>query len=193
MGRNPTGSAQAPDSDKNPFWSFSLEIYARPGVAPACIALQDRLGLDVNLLLYLCWRASLGLAVEAEELADLMVRAALWQSRVVQPLRAVRRALKGQDMVDAEAGEDLRERVKALELEAERLEQAMLREALRDSAGQPLADQKEAALMAAGNIAVYLRAAGVEPGLEDVADLAALLRGSFPQVPPLEAVWMLRP
>ena len=37
------------------FWAFSLEFYARPGVAEACLALQDRHGLDVNILLLCCW------------------------------------------------------------------------------------------------------------------------------------------
>jgi uncharacterized protein (TIGR02444 family) len=177
---------------KDPFWEFSLNAYARPGVAPACISLQDRLGLDVNLLLYLCWRGSYGHKVDNEELTDLMTRAARWQNRVVQPLREVRRALKGQDIVGAEEGETLRERVKALELEAERIEQSMLRSGLRTIQGDTLEDPVEAAMQAARNVLAYVSACGVEPGLEDVADLAAVLHGGFPQVRPLEVVWMLR-
>jgi uncharacterized protein (TIGR02444 family) len=185
------GGTPGPGGD-DPFWRFSLEIYARPGVAPACLGLQDRLGLDVNLLLFLCWRGGLGLAVDADELADLMARAALWQSRVVRPLREVRRALKGQETVDRQAGESLRQRVKELELEAERLEQAMLRESVERASQQPLEDQGAGARRAARNISDYLAAAKVEPATQDIADLAAILRGSFPQVQPLDAVWMLR-
>jgi uncharacterized protein (TIGR02444 family) len=37
----------------DPFWRFSLDLYGRPGVAPACLALQDEAGADVNLVLYL--------------------------------------------------------------------------------------------------------------------------------------------
>jgi hypothetical protein len=35
----------------NPFWDFSLALYAKEGVADACLLLQDKLGYDVNLLL----------------------------------------------------------------------------------------------------------------------------------------------
>src|SRR5665213_163755 len=37
------------------FWRFSQDFYALPGVAPACLALQDGHGRDVNLVLYGCW------------------------------------------------------------------------------------------------------------------------------------------
>ena len=39
-------------SRDNPFWNYSLALYARAEVAKTCLALQDRLGLDVNLLLF---------------------------------------------------------------------------------------------------------------------------------------------
>ena len=42
------------------FWDFSLEAYARPGVAPACLDLQERHGADVNLLLFACWLSASG-------------------------------------------------------------------------------------------------------------------------------------
>ena len=32
-------------------WAFALAIYARPGVAEACLALQNEAGVDVMLLL----------------------------------------------------------------------------------------------------------------------------------------------
>ena len=191
-GQDQEGQRSAAQGSGDPFWAFSLSTYRRPGVEPACVSLQDRLGLDVNLLLYLCWAGSIGHALGSDELDEAMVRARRWQSRVVRPLREARRALKGQDMVPAEQGEALRERVKALELEAERLEQAMLRACLCAAENEASKDRTEAAARAARNIALYLRSVGVEPRLEDVADLAVVLHGSFPDVRPLEAVWMLR-
>ena len=41
--------------DEEALWRFSLAFYARPGVAEALIALQDRAGLDVNLMLFALW------------------------------------------------------------------------------------------------------------------------------------------
>ena len=34
------------------FWRFSLSLYRMDGVPPACIALQDGHGLDVNIMLF---------------------------------------------------------------------------------------------------------------------------------------------
>ena len=36
----------------NEFWDFSLATYAEEGVAQSLLAMQDELGLDVNVLLY---------------------------------------------------------------------------------------------------------------------------------------------
>ncbi|GER04605.1 hypothetical protein JCM17846_22870 [Iodidimonas nitroreducens] len=47
------------DQDASAFWAFSLALYGRDDVAEACLYLQDHLGANVNLILYLCfrWRA----------------------------------------------------------------------------------------------------------------------------------------
>src|SRR3546814_617363 len=76
------------------FWRFSLALYGRPGAAEACLALQDRCGADVTLLLLGFWRARKGFPGWAEgELAR--VTAALAPVNAVQrPLRQARRALK---------------------------------------------------------------------------------------------------
>ena len=42
-------------SEDEAFWRFSLVFYERPGVADALIALQDRGGFDVNLILFALW------------------------------------------------------------------------------------------------------------------------------------------
>ena len=76
------------------FWSFSLQVYGKPGVAEACIALQDGLGLDVNLLLYCCWHGRAHRKLDEAALRHAMAAVEGWQREVVQPLRAVRRRLK---------------------------------------------------------------------------------------------------
>jgi uncharacterized protein (TIGR02444 family) len=37
------------------FWDFSVRTYGRPGVAEACLALQNRDGADVNMLMFAAW------------------------------------------------------------------------------------------------------------------------------------------
>lgn len=112
----------------NPFWDYSLAVYGKPGVADACIVLQDGYGIDVNILLFVCWLATVRDApVEADEIRRAIDHTADWRDRVVRPLRSVRRWLKEDvDGVPAESAESLRGGVKKLELESERLQQEML-------------------------------------------------------------------
>ena len=109
----------------NQTWDFSLETYRRPGVQEACLKLQDDLGADVNMLLYCCWRGGFA----DGEMRDLLADLAPWQNGVVHGLRSVRRALK--QMVAelgalSKAASGLRNKIAALELEAEKLQHTML-------------------------------------------------------------------
>ena len=106
-------------------WDFSLETYQRPGVQQTCLKLQDDLGADVNMLLYCCWRGGFADGEMRALLADL----APWQNGVVHGLRRVRRSLK--PMVTelgalSESASSLRNKIAALELEAEKLQHSIL-------------------------------------------------------------------
>lgn len=98
----------------NPLWDYALKIYGANGVASACLALQDRFGLDVNLLLYAAWLAHGDQRLSTEHLIALDVIVADWRERVVQPLRTLRRHLQ-----QSARAADFYEAVKALELRAE--------------------------------------------------------------------------
>ena len=111
----------------SPFWHFSLAFYRAPGVADACIRLQDECGVDVNLLFFLLWHAALKrrFSVADVEAADNAIRS--WRTTAVIPLRHVRRTLKNvAGLADPGAAEAFRTKVKGLELEAERLQQEAL-------------------------------------------------------------------
>src|SRR3954464_15663396 len=72
----------------NPFWAFSLEVYAAQGVAAECLALQREFGIDVNMLLFCAWlgaaRKRLLSAEQFESFEDAVHR---WHEDVVKPLR----------------------------------------------------------------------------------------------------------
>jgi uncharacterized protein (TIGR02444 family) len=118
----------------SPFWRFSLRFYREPGVAEACIALQEDAGVDVNLLMYLLWHATRRQAFTADEIAWLESKIGPWREATVVPLRTARRALKVPPaLVAGLAAEAFRTRVKALELEAERLQQEAMYEIERSA------------------------------------------------------------
>lgn len=99
-------------------WSFSLALYARPGVEQACLHLQT-VGANVCLLLCGAWLDQRGVACNDQRLLQLRSLIEPWDADVVQPLRALRTQWKTAATSDAEL-HSLREQVKALELEAER-------------------------------------------------------------------------
>jgi uncharacterized protein (TIGR02444 family) len=111
-------------SDQASFWSFSLTFYARPGVADLCLELQDRFAVDVNVLLYLLWQASHRRRLGTGEVGEVIALVEEWRRQVVLPLRGARRFLKqpGPSWPAAEV-HVFRERIKADELQAERLQQ----------------------------------------------------------------------
>ena len=169
----------------NPFWDFSLNAYDRTGVAEACLALQERYGIDVNLLLFAAWAGHCGHRLSGQQMAGIMTASAAWQVEVVRPLRGVRQWLKRQTEVPENLGQRFREEVKALELQAEMLEQLRLHQAL------PLSVETPEPRHAAANMRLYLASFAPKPSDADLADLAVILRGACPEVPPLEAIWSL--
>jgi uncharacterized protein (TIGR02444 family) len=106
------------NTESNPFWEFSLSIYAQPGVAVCCLQLQESAAVDVNVLLYACWCASEGWVLGTTELAAVTAAVEDWRRDVVLPLRLLRRDLREYPGV-----ESTRAILKQAELEAEREQQ----------------------------------------------------------------------
>ncbi len=102
-------------------WDFSLALYARDGVADACLRLQDRHGLDVCLVLFCVWHGLRRGAVPDAAMARAIAFSERWGREAVRPLRGVRRRMKRMEPAGVPL-ERLRERVKEVELAAERFQ-----------------------------------------------------------------------
>ena len=102
-------------------WTWACAAYAAPGVAEACLSLQDYHEQNVPLLLWAAWTAATGRRPDEETIEAACDTARAWDSVVVAPLRSVRRTLKA-PVPDIDDGprEAVRNRIKALELEAEK-------------------------------------------------------------------------
>src|SRR6266446_8806326 len=105
-------------------WHFSCGFYAQPGVSEALLALQDRAGLDVNLILFALWRGACRLhRLSHAELMAAERSAGPIRAAVVLPLRALRQKLRSDRDADIQR---LRERIKRLEIAEERIVQRRL-------------------------------------------------------------------
>ena len=148
-----------PSTPSTPFWRFSLHVYRQPGVAEACIALQDGCGVDVNVLLFVMWLAATQRRLSQDDVQALEDAVRGWRNMAVIPLRDLRRALKDQPtVVGSGRQEAFRNRIKAVELEAERLQQEALYASARD--GRPGVPSAPPAAVGP-NIAAYERVLGV--------------------------------
>jgi uncharacterized protein (TIGR02444 family) len=136
------------------FWRFAIAFYAKPGVAPACLELQNRHGKDVLIALFGCWLGASGRGrLDAARLAEAETCARPWRQKVVEPLRRTRHALKG-----IEGAEELYERMKKIELDAERV--AMRRLAPLAPAPDPALSAEERVAAARANLMLYAGDAG---------------------------------
>ncbi len=166
------------DLEDRPFWTFSLDVYTRPGIADACLSLQDQYGCDVNMVLFCCWAASTG----AGRLDDQIMVAAVasvdqWQAEVIEPVRSVRRRLEAElTHVDHETAAELRVEIGAAELHAESVEQDILEkliapeQARRSNSGAQMEDARY-------NLQRYLKLLGVELKDDALESLSTIVAG----------------
>ncbi|MCP5432774.1 MAG: TIGR02444 family protein [Alphaproteobacteria bacterium] len=175
------GAGEAPAS----FWAWSVSVYLRPAVADHCLALQDNIGADVNLLLWCCWTAAHHEApLTPELLREAEALLAPVADGLTRPLRAARRQVKTlAGVVDDAQRRRLREKILEAELDAERLEQTLLEGLALRRLGTPVrrADGVEALrARARASLAVYARALGLDgTNAEACHRLVSLVSAAF--------------
>jgi uncharacterized protein (TIGR02444 family) len=146
-------------------WPWSLDVYGRQGIEPLLLELQDAHGQCVPFLLWSLWLAASGRPLDAPKAAACAELARAWQGAAVSPLRKLRRDLKAKAK-SARVEVRVREGVKALELEAERMLLQMLEEASDPPSG-PATD-------AEATLRLAMRAWGVLPPAALIARLTEL-------------------
>lgn len=165
----------------NPFWDYSVSIYGSPGVADACIYLQDKYDLDVNLLLFCIWLGASGRgSFDAGEIENCLRRTGDWRARVIDPLRSIRRACRDEPLgVPEFLLQIFRPLMQDIELDAEHIEQLVLAELIRNKPAEDVADEVKA-FDAQRSLLAYVAVAGLgrERQLDDC--LRTIVGAAFP-------------
>lgn len=155
----------------NPLWDFVTWAYRREGVENACLALQNRLNADVNIILFCIWLSfrGAGNANLATYLGTALKISRDWQRTLVEPIRTTRQNLKDAvetDMfapAERQTAEALRQRIKQCELDLEHLQTLALYSLVTTGDDQGIsrspAEQKDDAL---NNLTVYFAASGIK-------------------------------
>lgn len=180
------GGAPAGARQSNALWEFATWAYKEPGVEKACLSLQGKNAIDVNILLFCLWLAHIGVGSStlACTLGSALKLSRDWQRNFVEPLRNVRENMK--DMIDnadmvgpnRAAALELRERVKACELDMEHLQILALFALVQDAEARQRspAEQKDDAN---NNLTVYFSATGVKLDPLGQAQVMRILNAVF--------------
>lgn len=117
-----TNNTEIPESLdlSSPLWFFALDFWQTPGVEPLCLALQNK-GWSVTRLLCACWLASVGREFTGEP-----VTVTQWRQQMTTAIRALKKSLPKHH----KALVKLRKQLTSTELEAERIELALVWQAI---------------------------------------------------------------
>ncbi|MSO98761.1 MAG: TIGR02444 family protein [Rhodospirillaceae bacterium] len=155
----------------NPLWDFALWAYDEPDVEKACLALQNRLGADVLMIMFCLWLAQRGTpgGYLARYLGAAIKLSRDWQRSFVEPLRTCRLNFKdfivNTTMAPAEldAANALRDRIKQSELDMEQLQMLAMYSLVVEN--EVIDEQRSATEQrqdAQNNLNVYFSATGVK-------------------------------
>jgi len=162
------------------FWDFSLSLYRKPGVADACLFVQDRYGLNVNLVLFCVWIADSGHgSLSVENVAAAVRRIMDWEQQVVRPLREIRRSSRHESLgVPEFLLETFQSQIETTELEAEHVEQLVLAEFTRSL---PVADDvpDDPASVALHSLNTYVGTLDVDQDRQLTECLSVIVRAAF--------------
>jgi uncharacterized protein (TIGR02444 family) len=132
-----TAPSEAPMSHAS-FWDFSLHIYRLPQVSETCLTLQNVHGFDVNVLLFACWYGRNTATCRQPCCRTHCSFRHNGPQEVVRPLRHARTWMKEalaqpHTLVSQmSAAGELREKIKAVELRSEQLQQQALERLARN-------------------------------------------------------------
>lgn len=102
------------------FWKFSLRFYRQVEIEQTCLALQDKAGADVNLVLLCLYVAQLGYRITEQGIVILDQRIAPWRNEVIRPLRQARHAARSLKEEDPALYQDIQSAELAAEKRAQR-------------------------------------------------------------------------
>lgn len=165
----------------NDLWDYATRVYGRGKAQDACLALQDRHGLDVNVMLFCCWVASSGRGTFRDgELDQALQAVADWRDNAINALHGLKLYLKG-DVRPAPKtlSDDLRRVVVECELHAEHIEVLMLHAAMT-RVGTGTFDRLQQIEDSLANLFAYLARVGISTDDDDLGALIEILIAAFP-------------
>jgi len=123
-------------ADAASFIQFALRMYARPGVAPLLLEMQNAEGRNVNCVLLAAWGARLGRRIDGALWTQLQAETAGLREAAVLPIRAVRKSISKDGRVPDELKAPLKRMLLYAEVRAEQAEEHELHRLMVRRAGE---------------------------------------------------------
>ncbi|MGH1470427.1 MAG: TIGR02444 family protein [Cellvibrionaceae bacterium] len=104
---------------ENPLWEFALALYSKPLVEETAIVLQNEYGVNVNILIWMCWLEKEGCRIDEDTIegAERVIQSL--HKDFVLPLRALRKNPQLRD--HSEITSTLKDAIQQAELVAEQV------------------------------------------------------------------------
>lgn len=109
-----------PDNQSSSLWPFAIKVYGNPPISHQCLQLQDRHGINVNMMLWCLWMGTEDYPLGVSQIRDAERRIDSVDTHYVKPLRQMRRRLKLEYGDTDQEITVLRDAVKNAELLAEK-------------------------------------------------------------------------
>jgi uncharacterized protein (TIGR02444 family) len=171
------------DVDREGLWDFSVRSYSGPGVAKACLSLQNELGTDVNMLMFCCWAAAQSGRLDGKLISQAYEFSTAWADAVVLPLRNARTWMKSNGSsartIDTDVFSKLRDQIKNTELLSEKLQLQTLESLLADAPPRDRINE-DLPMHAATNLALYAVRSDIAMGTDARQKLSLLVISAFP-------------
>lgn len=154
-------TAPTPKLDAKTFWQYSVSRYTSADIAPLALVLQDNHGVNVNVLLLVCWCLENNAIINLSQLKNVIASTSTSEAKLVAH-RALRKAAhpeKGGDSAHYEA-------LKAEELALERAQQNDIITAFNAEEVSCLPPQVQAGNVFNASIAAFINAYGLRESSE---------------------------
>ena len=81
-------------NNNNPLWRFSTNIYMKEGVSEILLHAQDKYSVDVNMILFAAWLASINRSLTETDIETAQKLVKLWRTGIIIPIRKIRKVVK---------------------------------------------------------------------------------------------------
>ncbi len=158
------------------FWHFSFSVWKQPQIESGCLQLQNKYHLNINFILFSCWLAhEKYMPLDRATLQELLDLSKAWHDDIIVNLRAVRQLVKTQSLPDkfADMKRLVKQKVSEVELFAEKIEQALLFNAIHPL-GIKKNEHQDSIEAAKINLQHYLAAENIKMDAADRAQLDSM-------------------